>query len=175
MKQYIPKIAAILLLFFVLTGVRAQRIYFNFTDGTNAAYDLVNVRKITLTEDTMNLHLASGTTYTWKVSMIRNYDFSERFFLNDGIVAATIRAEPVVYPNPTNGNLTIRFHLAADSWVRINWFSIDGKLLQTIFEKDQQKGERNVIWNAANFSNGEYICQITTKAYAVSKIIVLDK
>ncbi len=42
----------------------AQSIYFNYTDGTNAAYNLADIRKITFDVDLMQLHMNDGSIYS---------------------------------------------------------------------------------------------------------------
>jgi len=55
------------------TELNAQSIHFNYTDGTNASYNLEDVRKITFDADVMNLHLWDGSVYSWNVSTIGYY------------------------------------------------------------------------------------------------------
>ena len=58
-------------------GLQAQSIHFNYTDGTNNSYSLVDVRKITFDADLMKLHLWDGTVYAWNVSTIGDYQYNE--------------------------------------------------------------------------------------------------
>ena len=71
-----------LFLLFLLLGVisissKAQSIYFNYTDGTNVAYNLIDVRKITFVSDEMNLQLMDGSIFSWNVSSIGHYQYDE--------------------------------------------------------------------------------------------------
>ena len=67
-------------LLFLLLGLasissKAQSIYFNYSNGTNAAYNLTDVRKITFVADEMNLQLFDGSVYSWNVSSIGHYQY----------------------------------------------------------------------------------------------------
>ena len=55
----------------------AQSIYFSFKDGTQAAYNITDVRNITYTGDVMNLLKTDGTTISWNVSTIGNYRYEQ--------------------------------------------------------------------------------------------------
>ncbi len=41
--------------------LRAQSVHFNYGNGTNASYNLSDLRKITFDADLMNMHLFDGT------------------------------------------------------------------------------------------------------------------
>ena len=87
----------------------AQSIHFNYTDGTNASYNLEDVRKITFDADVMNLHLLDGSVYAWNVSTIGHYEYDETSLnLNEWISAANAW-EVSVYPNPTSTDLQLGF------------------------------------------------------------------
>ena len=49
--------------FSITITAHAESIYFSFTDGTQAAYNLTTVRNITFTGDVMNLTKTDGTVF----------------------------------------------------------------------------------------------------------------
>ncbi len=64
-----PKPLLILALAFLCASFsHAQSIYFNYTDGSNAAYNLADIRKITFDVDLMQLHMNDGSIFSRNVS-----------------------------------------------------------------------------------------------------------
>ncbi|HIA35411.1 MAG TPA: T9SS type A sorting domain-containing protein [Flavobacteriales bacterium] len=170
MKQFLITFAAILML---LTGTHAQSVYFNFTNGTQAGYNLEDIDKITFTNDVMNVFLLNATTLSWNVSTIAHYTYSESSVDVEELIANTRKLAVNIYPNPNSGDVNIQYNLASDSPVRIEWLSIDGKLLHTIFQGDQEKGENSLGWNASNYADGTYFCRITSSNLVVTKTIIM--
>ena len=132
----IPKPIALLVSAMLIgTMSFAQSIHFNYTDGTNASYNLEDVRKITFYADVMNLHLLDGSVYAWNVSTIGHYEYDETSLnLNEWISAANAW-EVSVYPNPTSTDLHVRFNLPKEDEISIALYDMQGKLiLERIWE-----------------------------------------
>jgi hypothetical protein len=64
-----------------------------------------------------------------------------------------------VFPNPVNATATIRFILSRNSQVRLDIYSIDGKLIRTLVDHPLQAGDHHVEWNPVNFK-GSYIVKL---------------
>lgn len=173
MKQKAGKIWATILLGFSLTSGQAQSVYFYFNDGTQSAYNLIDVRNITFTGNVMNLHLINGTTYSWNCSIIQRYEYSIFSLGLTNLINEKI--EVLVSPNPNRGDVNISYHLGKETKVKIDLYSIEGKFLNTIFEGEQSEGDQKVNWNASNYSNGMYLCHIRISDYTLSKTIIVKK
>jgi hypothetical protein len=151
-------------------GISAQSINFNYSDGTNASYNVSDVEKITFTDDVMNLHLLNGSVYTWNVSTITKYKYSV-YSLN---VEQPIKNswQVFVYPNPATSSINFQFNLPSEDDVKLKLYDLQGKL---ILEKNFGKlnaGEFLESIDLINVSPGTYICKITGNQYSLTKKVV---
>lgn len=64
-----------------------------------------------------------------------------------------------IYPNPSPGNFTLRWELHKPMFVRIMFFDISGKLIDTFFDARQNAGEHSLQITAQHLKNGVYFCQ----------------
>ncbi len=153
-------------------GLFAQSIYFNYIDGTNSAYILEDVRKITFESDLMNLHLLDGSIYSWNVSTIGYYEYNETPQNIEVLINKANTFDVVIFPNPTNGDLKIKYNLPTDNEIRIELYDLKGKL---IFNKNigkQMQGQQETILNLSQVPSGTYFCNIIGEKYSISKRIV---
>jgi agmatine deiminase len=79
-----------------------------------------------------------------------------------------------IYPNPSNGNASIRFNLKENTAIKIAIYNILGAKVAEIKESNYTVGENTIPLNSSNLSNGIYICQITSreKQIASSKLVI---
>jgi Domain of unknown function (DUF4331)/Secretion system C-terminal sorting domain len=61
------------------------------------------------------------------------------------------------YPNPTDGNSTVRYSVDAASQVKIVVYDIQGRLLKTLVDKKQQPGVYTEQLNTGSLPQGTYI------------------
>lgn len=79
------------------------------------------------------------------------------------------------YPNPFNPKTSISFNLQQNDNVKIDIFSIKGRYIETIANKNFAKGNHSVDWNAENLSSGIYFYKLSTSNYETVKKITLLK
>lgn len=79
------------------------------------------------------------------------------------------------YPNPFSQSTVIGFQLSENSEVNLSIYNIKGQLIKTLFDKNLQKGEYNIKFNASNLKNGIYYFTIETPEQSLSKKIILMK
>lgn len=65
------------------------------------------------------------------------------------------------YPNPFNQQTTITYAIAEPVHVSLQIFDIGGRLIDTLFEGNQQAGYHSVLWNVKDVSTGVYLYRIT--------------
>jgi endonuclease I len=70
-----------------------------------------------------------------------------------------------IYPNPFNPTTTIDFSLTRSGPVRVEIFSVDGKLVRTLLSEDRQAGDHQVRWDGVGnmgspVPSGAYFCRI---------------
>jgi hypothetical protein len=150
---------------------QAQSIYFSFKDGTQAAYDITDVRNITYTGDVMNLLKTDGTTISWNVSTIGNYRYEEGTV---NISEVKNSAELVIYPNPAQGKVNISYQLPVSEQVSIGIYDLQGKAVQTWASEAKAAGKHELVWQAENLPKGSYILRFSTAKGSFSKTIILQ-
>jgi hypothetical protein len=160
---------ALLLLSAAVT--KAQSIYFSFKDGTQAAYNIIDVRNITFTGDVMNLLKTDGTTISWNVSTIGNYRYEEGAL---GIADIKNTAELLIYPNPAQGKVNISYQLPVAEQVSIGIYDLQGKAVQTWASEDKPAGKHELVWQSENLPKGSYILRFSTAKGSFSKTIILQ-
>jgi len=130
MKLRFAKLSLLFLsLVAISTSVKSQSVYFNYTDGTNAGYNLEDVRKITFVADEMNLQLLDGSVYSWNVSSIGHYQYDENPLGIDELLNKANAWQVSVFPNPATNVLNVRYNLPTEDKILIAVFDLQGKLL----------------------------------------------
>jgi hypothetical protein len=79
------------------------------------------------------------------------------------------------YPNPFNGSTLISYNLPYQSLVTIEICDILGRHIKTIQGGLQPAGYHQVIWNADDFSSGNYFYKIQAGNYTETKKMLLLK
>jgi hypothetical protein len=153
-------------------GLRAQSIHFNYTDGTNASYNLEDVRKITFDADVMNLHLLDGSTYSWNVSTIGDYQHQESSLNVQEWLNSANAWEVVIFPNPTSTNLNVRYNLPKEDVITIALFDMQGKLILQKSLGKQVSGEQQQTLDVSNLPEGSYVCRIKGQHQTVTKTVI---
>jgi hypothetical protein len=150
----------------------AQSIHFNYTDGTNASYNLEDVRKITFDADVMILHLLDGSVYAWNVSTIGYYQYDETLVNVQEWLNNANAWEMAVYPNPANSILNIRFQLPKEDNISIALIDIQGKLLLYKNLGNKAVGEHQETFDLNGIPQGTYICRISGQKNTITKQLI---
>ena len=153
-------------------GLRAQSIHFDYTDGTNASYNLEDVRKITFDADLMNLHLLDGSVYAWNVSTIGDYQYNESSLNVQEWLNSANAWEVVIFPNPTSTNLNVRYNLPKEDVITIALFDMQGKLILQKSLGKQVSGEQQQTLDVSNLPEGSYVCHIKGQHQTVTKTVI---
>ena len=153
-------------------GLRAQSIHFNYTDGTNASYNLEDVRKITFDTDLMNLHLWDGTVYAWNVSTIGYYQYDESSLNVQAWLNKANAWEVVIFPNPPSTNLNVRYNLPKEDVITIALYDMQGKLVLIKNLGKLSPGEHQESLDVSNLPKSTYVCHINGRNQSVTKSII---
>jgi hypothetical protein len=151
--------------------LRAQNILFNYTDGTNASYNLEDVRKITFDLDVMKLHLSDESVYSWDVSTISHYQYNESLLNVQDLLNNTNALEVVVFPNPTNITLNVHYNLAKEDQITIELFDMQGKLISQEIKGNQASGKHHHAIDVSNLTKGSYMCRINGQQQSITKTV----
>jgi len=160
-------------LFFCVISIssKAQSIYFNYSDGSNASYNLVDIRKITFVADEMNMLLFDGSVYSWNVSSIGHYQYDENTIGIDEFLNSANSWQVSVFPNPATNLLNVRYNLPTEDNILISVFDLQGKLLLEIIAGNRAKGEHEETLDLSTLPAGHYVCRISGQTNTISKNI----
>ena len=164
-------------LLFLILGLasiysKAQSMYFNYTNGTDAAYNLTDVRKITFVADEMNLQLLDGSVYSWNVSSIGHYQYDENSIGIDELLNKANAWQVSVFPNPATNLLNVRYNLPTEDKMLISVFDLQGKLLFEVNAGNRSKGEHVETLDLSTLPAGQYVCRISGQTNTISKNII---
>lgn len=79
------------------------------------------------------------------------------------------------YPNPFNPSTTIKFDINKSSFVKLNIYDIQGKLIKTLFEGNINPGIYKTEWNAEGNASGIYVYTIEADGFKIAKRMTLVK
>jgi hypothetical protein len=150
----------------------AQSIHFNYTDGTNASYNLEDVRKITFDADVMNLHFLDGSVYSWNVSTIDYYQYDEASLNVQEWLNNANAWEVSIFPNPTSSALTVRFNLLQTDELSIELRDIQGKVILTKKLGKKETGEHQEVLDLSHVPQGAYVCRLSGQKNMITKQLI---
>jgi len=153
-------------------GLSAQSVFFNYADGSNASYNLEDVRKITFDLDLMNLHLFDGSVYAWNVSTIGYYDFNDNPAAITELLNNANSWEVIVFPNPINTDLQIHYVLPEKDQIIFTVYDLQGKLLITLNAGNRVKGKHQESIDMSNLPVGQYVFRISGQKNTISKQVI---
>ena len=166
-------IAIMILVCFKFLNAQQNQINFELNDGSQSVYQLSDVRKIDFNGQFQNLHLTDGSIYSWEMNSIHKFSFDQSTGLEQLLLAGN-NMNIVVFPNPSNGLLNIRFQLPCDDNIKIVLLSTEGKELAVINQNSLSKGEQNISYNASIISAGHYFVRITGSTFDIHKKIIIQ-
>jgi len=79
------------------------------------------------------------------------------------------------YPNPFNPATTFEYSLYKETDVKLLVYDLNGNLLETIVNENQNSGFYQVSWNAKDFPSGVYIYRLITDNFIKVNKLVLVK
>ena len=79
------------------------------------------------------------------------------------------------FPNPFNPETQITYQLAERSHVQLQIFNMKGQHIETLVNKEQNRGEHRINWNAINQPSGIYFYKLKTGYESVTGKCILLK
>jgi hypothetical protein len=116
-------------------------------DGTETTFAVSTVQKIVFDNSAMTVNMKSGSNMTG-ISCVKFSDAS-------GIEKMEVETSVLVYPNPVREYLTVS---GLEKNEKINLFDVTGKLLQTVFSK-----ENSTEIDVLSLQEGVYLLQVGYK------------
>jgi hypothetical protein len=157
---------------FISTFSYAQSMYFNFSNGSNSAYNLEDVRKITFDNDIMNLVLWDGSIYSWNVSTIDYFEYDPNPASVSEVLEQANSWQVKVYPNPANLSINLNFRLPTDDNISFVLFDLQGKLLFETPKKSLSKGFHEQSIDLSLYSAGQYLINLKGQNNSITKTII---
>jgi hypothetical protein len=141
---------------------------------TNSLYDCCFIRSIAITTDYKYVISTNSPENTISIlSLDQSTGISDNHKLNNYSLTQN-------YPNPFNPSTTIEYQLMHSSVIKINIYSVDGKLIRELLNQEQNSGNHSITWNGTNndgaiVPSGIYFYQIQTDDFIQAKKMVLLK
>ncbi len=126
--------------------------------------------------------ITAGFTYEYRLSDVDYSGNITRHPIIDIVLpGATSHLLPgqfalqMMYPNPFNPSLNIRYETGDATHVRVTVFDLQGRELMTIADNQHQNGYHELIWQADHLPSGVYLVQIKSNSETAIKKVTLLK
>ncbi len=165
------KIALLFIMIAALSSFsKAQSIYFNFTNGTNGQYPLIDVQHIDFSSTDMQMHLTNGTLVSWNTTAIISYKYLPYITSLSEVPDITINME--VFPNPSSGDVQIKYMLPLHQKLELAIYDLQGQLIEQRKIGEQGSGSYTQFWHSN--TKGVYVIKLSTEQQVISKKIVIQ-
>jgi len=172
MKKSKLLIALIIVISVFYGNIYAQQsIYVKETNGTLTEIPLTQVQKITFSGSDMVLQKTDATSLTWATSDVQKYYYDLTTGINN--IEISRNNDVLIYPNPSNGNFNINYHIKEQGRVNIYIVSIDGKIRRNLLSENKKQG--GYLLNVNQYLEaGYYLVKIeSNNKFLTKKIIIL--
>ena len=167
------------------TSKIAKRIYkFNADDSTfsNSSYTWDFGDSSSSNGHTSTHAYVSDSTYKVILTLNNNgciatFDSTLKLFTGSLAEATPENFNLNVYPNPFNENTTLEYSLSKSSRIAVTVYAMDGRLIATIAEQNQDAGTHrfNLKADDYNLSQGVYFIRMKAGDTVISKQIIRVK
>ena len=150
-----------------LTELQAQSMYVQEVDGTQTAYSLSNITKISFSSANLIITQIDNSSEDYTLGSVQYLSFSDSTSVSNGpenIESHDIR----MYPNPVYRDLKIDLSSAVLPHGTLHILSVEGRLLKTL----QIKGSGIISVEMSHLPKGIYICLFSNEAETKSFKII---
>ncbi len=175
MVRSIPLLAATLL----IAGIsEAQYVTYRFTDGSVVSHAVTDVRSTDFAGTAMRVFLWDGTTYTWDLSSMANYQFSD---ISTVVPAQSTGLTPLlVHPNPTNGEVRIGITPSGTDDVQVLVLDLRGGEVRRVHQGPLPAGEHQLVWdgrdaNGQPVADGNYVVRVVQGPRAATRQVIVQR
>ena len=154
MKHKRLKSSFVLLLGLGLTGLQAQTMYVNESSGTQTAYVLSNIQKMSFSSGNLTVTKTDNSSNVYALSDIRHLNFSDTTSgLNEPLTAQNQILS--VYPNPISDILNINLTGIGRGEGTLSILNFEGKTLLS----RQVNNEGILSLDISHLPTGIYLCR----------------
>jgi hypothetical protein len=164
----------IILLITLSINLSAQNVHFQNTDGTKTSYNLNDIRKVTMENNKVQVHMKDGNIYERNMAALQNYRFDENqnTSIIDNVINEGNQLQLVVFPNPTDKMLHLTYTLKNADDIKCTILDLQGKVVKEINIGKQSIGEQKQSISLENLAGGNYTVQIQGQNFSIYKKIV---
>ncbi len=165
MRQKRLKISGIFLLGLGMTGLQAQTMYVKENSGTQTAYILSSIQKMTFSDGNATIQKTDNSTDDYALSGLRYLNFTNPTTEISEPTDQLAHSNLITYPNPLTDLLNIDLKgMTGEGTISI--LTLEGKEIQ----KQNTNGSSLIILNLNQLPKGIYLCR-----YSNSKEIKIVK
>jgi hypothetical protein len=148
------KLMALLLLGLGLTGLQAQTMYVNENSGTQTAYDLTNIQKMSFSSGNLTVTKTDNTNGVYALNNLKYLNFKD-LSTNIEEPLSFLKQMLSVYPNPVINVLNIDLTATAQEPGTLMIFNFEGKTVV-----NRQVSHAGVLsLNIGHLPKGLYLCR----------------
>ena len=161
------KLSAVLLLGLGLTGLQAQTMYVNESSGTQTAYTLSNIQKMSFSSGNLTVTKTDNSSGVYALSDLRYLNFSD--VPTDLQEDLSVQSQMLkVYPNPVGDILNIDLAGMSEAKGTLSILNFEGK---TVLSR-QANNEGVLSLDISSLPTGIYLCRyVSTTEIKTVKII----
>lgn len=148
------KLIGLLLFGIGLAGMQAQTMYVREGGGTQTAYPILSLRKITFSGGNATVEKTDNSTDIYSLSGLRYLNFTD---LTTGMLQPNVQlghSSMRAYPNPVSDLLNIDLGGVKIEGI-ISIMTLGGKVIRTQIAT----GESTIILNISDLPQGAYLCR----------------
>jgi hypothetical protein len=155
-------------------NLNAQNVHFQNTDGSKTSYNLNDIRKVTMENNKIQIHMKDGNLYERNMSDLQNYRFDENQSTSviDNVINFGNQLQLVVFPNPADKMLHLSYTLKNADDIKCTILDVQGKVVKEINIGKQSIGEQKQSISIENLAGGNYTVQINGQNFSIHKKIV---
>jgi hypothetical protein len=157
---------------------QAQSVFFNFTDGSTVSYPITDVRSTDFEGGNMRVFLWDGTSYSWSMSSLANYQFND---VATTVAEANTTLSPLeLFPNPTSGEVTIGFEVHGEGEVNVEVLDLRGAVVRVVHRGKLAAGAQRLRWDGQDakgqpVASGNYLCRVVQGPRAATKQVIVQR
>ncbi len=159
MKYKKLKVSATLLLGLGLISVQAQTMYVKESSGTQTAYDLTSIQKMTFSGGNTSIQKTDNSTSSFALSEISYINFEDLITSVEEPAGLGNFTGLTAYPNPVSDVLSIDLSSLKNKQGALIIRALDGSTVLT----QQTKGTANETVNLRRLTAGVYYCQFANE------------
>ncbi len=164
----------ILLAFGIITSLQAQQsIYVEENNGNIDQIPLSEVQKIIFSGTDMVLQKTDASTITWATADVKKYYYDVTTDIKNNEIVNSL--DVLIYPNPSNGNFSIKYEVNKTSEIKILLTDITGKIIEVLLSDNKQKGNYTLKWQKRDLPSGTYLIKIMNKNILTTKKLIILK